>query len=147
MPKKFLLIDDDIDDRELFSEAVAAVDATAVCYCAPDAEEGLNELYKKKIDTPDIIFLDINMPVMSGWQCLTELKKSEQYKNIPVVMYSTSSHKRDKDISKDLGAQYFITKPNGFKDLKGIIKVILTHLNQGNPISSAFNQLDMMLNP
>src|SRR6187402_2606042 len=108
MVKRFLLVDDDNDDRELFSEALATVNPVIICDLAADAEEALNKLHSKDIDAPDMIFLDINLPIMTGWQFLTNLKSQEQYKDIPVIMYSTSSNQRDKDIAKDLGALCFI---------------------------------------
>jgi len=130
MVKRFLLIDDDIDDRELFSEALASVSPSIKCDLAADAEEALNKLVSREIDIPDVIFLDINLPVMTGWQFLTSLKSRDDYKNIPVIMYSTSSNQRDKDIAKDLGALCFITKPNAFKTLKNTLDVIVSYSNK-----------------
>src|SRR5207302_9453827 len=103
MVKRFLLVDDDTDDRELFSEALVSVDPVIICDLAADAEEALKKLDKKE-GPPDLIFLDINLPVMTGWQFLSNLKSTEAYKDIPVIMYSTSNNQRDKDIAKDLGA-------------------------------------------
>jgi len=130
MVKRFLLIDDDIDDRELFSEALASVNPSIICDLATDAEEALRKLRSKEIDTPDMIFLDINLPVMTGWQFLTSLKSQDAYKDIPVIMYSTSSNQRDKDIAKNLGALCFITKPNAFKTLQHTLNVIVTYSNR-----------------
>jgi len=130
MVKRFLLIDDDNDDRELFSEALASVNPVIKCDLAADAAEALNKLETKEIDAPDVIFLDINLPVMTGWQFLTSLKSLEAYKDIPVIMYSTSSNQRDKDIAKDLGALCFITKPNAFKQLQHTLDVIVSYSNR-----------------
>src|ERR1700742_4342006 len=95
MKPRFLLIDDDTDDRELFSEALATVDPVIVCDQATDGAEALDRLIKREISEPDIIFLDINMPVMNGWQFLTKLKSVEKYRHIPVIVYSTSSNQKD----------------------------------------------------
>jgi len=129
MVKRFLLVDDDTDDRELFSEALAAVNPVIICDLAADAEEALTKLDGKN-DAPDMIFLDINLPVMTGWQFLSSLKSIEAYKNIPVVMYSTSNNQRDKDIAKDLGAFCFITKPSAFKKLKSTLDIIITYMDK-----------------
>jgi len=125
MVKRFLLIDDDVDDRELFSEALASVSTAIQCDLIADAQEALNKLHSKEINTPDLIFLDINLPVMTGWQFLTNLKSQEAYKDIPVIMYSTSSNQQDKDTAKNLGALCFITKPNTFKKLQDTLNIII----------------------
>src|ERR1700748_738161 len=104
MKTRFLVIDDDTDDRELFTEALASVDPVIACDQATDGSEALKRLISREIDQPDIIFLDINMPIMDGWQFLRQLKKEDQYKHIPVIVYTTSSNSKDKRIADDLGA-------------------------------------------
>jgi CheY-like chemotaxis protein len=128
MSKRFLVIDDDTDDRELFTEALASVDPIIVCDQATDGAEALKRLAAKEIDQPDIIFLDINMPIMDGWQFLTRLKKEDAYKHIPVIVYTTSSNQKDKRIADDLGALCFITKPHAFGRLKNMLGIVVTHV-------------------
>jgi len=142
MVKRFLLVDDDTDDRELFSEALASVNPIIICDLAADAEEALIKLDGKD-DAPDIIFLDINLPVMTGWQFLSSLKNTAAYRDIPVIMYSTSNNQRDKDIAKDLGALCFITKPSAFKRLKSTLDIIITYMDRQwyGQICSAVNDL------
>lgn len=129
MKKRFLVIDDDSDDRELFSEALASVDPVIVCDQATDGAEALKRLAAREIAAPDIIFLDINMPVMDGWQFLTRLKSEDRYKDIPVIVYTTSSNMKDKRIADDLGALCFITKPHAFGRLKNMLGIVVTHVN------------------
>jgi CheY-like chemotaxis protein len=129
MSKRFLVIDDDSDDRELFSEALASVDPEIVCDQATDGAEALKRLTTQEIDKPDIVFLDINMPVMNGWQFLTRLKSEDQYKNIPVIVYTTSSNQKDKLIADNLGALCFITKPHAFGRLKNMLGIVAMHVN------------------
>ncbi len=127
---RFLLIDDDTDDRELFCEALATVDPVIVCEQATDGAEALGRLRNKEISEPDIIFLDINMPVMNGWQFLTKLKNDEAYKHIPVIMYSTSSNVKDRRIADEMGALCFVTKPHAFRLLQNILDVVVTHVTK-----------------
>lgn len=141
MDRKFFLIDDDRDDRELFAEALAAVDPNAVCVQAGDGEEALSKLDRMATDAPDIIFLDINLPAMTGWQCLDKLKASETSKDIPVIMYSTSSHLRDKNIARDMGALCLITKPNDYKEIKTVLSTVITNINAGH-IANICNDLE-----
>jgi CheY-like chemotaxis protein len=130
MSKRFLVIDDDTDDRELFTEALASVDPVIVCDQATDGAEALKRLAANSIEQPDIIFLDINMPVMDGWQFLSRLKKEESYKHIPVIVYTTSSTLKDKRIADDLGALCFITKPHAFGSLKNMLGIVVTHVQK-----------------
>ncbi len=129
MTKRFLLADDDADDRELFREAISEVDPSIICYCAGNGAEVLEKLNSKEFLEPGIIFLDINMPAMNGWQCLTKLKETPAYLHIPVIMYSTSSHQREVDIALEMGALCFFTKPSDFNQLKIILEVIAANLN------------------
>lgn len=123
MIKKILLIDDDTDDLEMFSEALSEVDPSVKCIQAIDCFIAL-ELLEKKAE-PDLIFLDINMPRMNGWECLSKLKNTEEYKNIPVIMYSTSSHQKEKETASELGASDFISKPHNYIDLKNMIRNVI----------------------
>lgn len=124
----FLLADDDRDDREMFSEALAALDPQIVCDGVEDGRAALKFLSASTI-YPSVIFLDINMPVMDGWELLRKLKSDTQYLNIPVVVYSTSSRAKDRTTAMDLGATCFVTKPDNFKLMKGMLKAVVDSLN------------------
>ncbi len=76
--RTFFIVDDDIDDQELFIEAVKEVDSSIECLSSSDCEHALNLLKNGEIAIPDIIFLDLNMPRLNGKQCLVELKKRSQ---------------------------------------------------------------------
>src|SRR6186713_1099195 len=110
----FFLADDDEDDRMLFSEALMEINPSIKCIMAKNGEEALFLLSNGLFELPDYIFLDLNMPVMNGLKCLAEIKKSAQLKNIPVVVYSTSSKKEYEEESKKLGAMNFFIKPPDF---------------------------------
>jgi CheY-like chemotaxis protein len=122
----FLLADDDADDKTLFCEALAEINPGIVCHTAADGKEALDILSEKQTRKPDIIFLDINMPIMDGWQCLGKLKQDNQHRNIPVIMYSTSSYQRDIDLALENGAFCFFTKPSDYRELRSILKLIAT---------------------
>jgi CheY-like chemotaxis protein len=122
--KVFLLADDDADDKTLFCEALAEVDPQIICHTATDGKEALSILGDKHLVRPNIIFLDINMPVMDGWQCLGRLKQDNNYKDIPVIMYSTSSYQRDIDLALEGGAFCFLTKPSDYRELRAILRHI-----------------------
>jgi CheY-like chemotaxis protein len=111
-----LLIDDDPDDREIFVSAMEIVSPASTCIVVRSAAEAFDRLTKELIH-PDIIFLDLNMPVMNGQQFLKEIKGSSGLATIPVVVLSTSSHRGTIEVTKELGAQDFITKPDKFDQL------------------------------
>lgn len=129
MNKVFLLVDDDSDDSELFSEAIHENDAEIAVHAAANGREAFRVL--DQIERPDIIFLDINMPIMNGWECLTRLKTSNEYKDIPVIMYSTSSHKKDIDLAAETGAAAFMSKPHDYQELRRILQELTDHVRKG----------------
>jgi CheY-like chemotaxis protein len=139
--KTLFLIDDDQDDSELFHEALGAVDNSVNCCFAADGREALHKLNHREVDLPDLIFLDINMPDMNGWQFLGKLKEMDTFKDIPVIMYSTSSQRTDINLARSYGALCFVTKPNSFSTLKKMMEVVVSHL-ENNLIKSVCEALN-----
>jgi len=123
--KNIYLIDDDMDDIELFRDALEEVAPSISFQYANDGREAVRSLSEKQDALPDLIFLDISMPTLSGLQCLASFKKDEQLKDLPVIIYTTSSQEREIRTAQELGASGFITKPNDFKVLKRILTMIL----------------------
>lgn len=119
------LVDDDIDDHEIFKSALAKVDEDLALLTATNGYEALN-LLSTASTLPDYIFVDLNMPRMGGLQFLKEIKQTETLKNIPVIIYSTSSNPSDIDKTKQLGAVSFVTKPSRFSDLCNILQSLIT---------------------
>lgn len=117
MQKLFLLADDDNDDAELFGEALSELVPPVDFYHAIDGEALFKYLGDKQYSKPDIVFLDVNMPGTSGWQCLAKMRNHPDYATIPVIIYSTSSILRDKEIAIELGASGYLTKPADYKIL------------------------------
>ncbi|OBX24526.1 response regulator receiver domain-containing protein [Gelidibacter algens] len=107
--KILMIVDDDKDDRFFFRSAIRKYNPSFECIEAENGDDALKQLRKSE-QLPDFIFLDLNMPKMDGRECLEELKKDNTLKNIPVIIYSTSEYKLDKEVTKDLGADYFLTK-------------------------------------
>lgn len=140
MRKKIILLaDDDMDDTEMFCEALEDIDENIICECAANGKEALQVL--ESLDQiPELIFLDVNMPIMSGWECLKILKNDKRYQDIPVIMISTSSHKKDMDIALELGSMCYFVKPYDFNDLKHILRSIA--LNLGANLRKALYQLE-----
>jgi CheY-like chemotaxis protein len=121
---KVFLIEDDEDDQELFVMALRQINPSLDCTVLSGAENALKALEQNEA-APDLIFLDLNMPVMTGQQFLAELRKKGRGQQIPVVVLSTSSNPAIVDEAIALGARSFITKPNDFRELKSILQRIL----------------------
>lgn len=119
-----LLIDDDADDQEIFLSALAFIDDSIRCTLAVNGQEGLQQLSAAE-SLPDLIFLDLNMPVMNGIQFLQELKNSARMKHIPVVIYSTASDQQTIRQAIEMGAFQFYTKPEKFSELVSLLHNLL----------------------
>ncbi len=127
MPKHFFIADDDPDDQELFIEALQGISKFCKCVTAFDGQEALQLLMNRLLFLPDFIFLDLNMPKINGKECLVEIKKNSLLKEIPVIIYSTSAEKKDKQETMQLGAVYFLQKPNSFAELSRALENILNY--------------------
>lgn len=121
-----LLVDDDIEDQEIFLEALKEVDPLIQCSFANDGEEALKLLDGDALVKPDLVFIDMNMPKLNGKQVLSELKKSISLKDIPVVMYSTFFGPRDIDEISSLGGVHCMVKATRFDDLCSALQQILS---------------------
>ena len=118
-----LLVDDDEDDQEIFLTAIHQINPKLICNVESEAKIALQKLENDEL-SPDVIFLDLNMPVMNGQQFLMEVKKREKIKHIPIIIFSTSHHEATIFITKQLGALDFITKPDSFSKLVEVLKPV-----------------------
>ncbi len=122
---RILLVDDDLDDRELFNEAVKEIDRSIELTFAMNGESAL-KLLNQNETPPDYIFLDLNMPKMDGKQFLKLLKTNGRFQPVPVIIYSTSKLDVDIEETKRSGAIHFITKPISFSILIDSIRFVLS---------------------
>src|SRR5688500_974711 len=102
---RILFIDDDLEDHEVFCDALKAVNPDAECVYRTDGIEALKFLREESSSLPDYIFLDLNMPRMGGAECLKALKSDDVLKDVPVILYSTSVHPSEGQKLKELGAK------------------------------------------
>lgn len=126
-----LLADDDFDDAEIFADALNDVDPRAKFFHAENGLGVFEQLKSLGSRMPSIIFLDLNMPEMDGWECLALLKRNPLTKDIPVMIYSTSSFYRDKQNALASGASAFITKPSDYESLRKLVTSVTSNLNSG----------------
>src|SRR5690606_23188999 len=117
--------DDDQDDRMLFKEALEEVRANTNLSLFKNGKELMDYLTLPNIQLPAIVFMDLNMPIINGLQCLTEIRSNAKLKNLIVAIYSTSSSENDIGETFINEANIYINKPNNFGALKKAIGKIL----------------------
>lgn len=117
--------DDDEDDQEIFLMALKESDGAACnCVFANDGSELLVMLNDHAL--PNYIFLDLNMPVLNGMQCLESIRRQPRYNSIPVIIYSTSASEQSRLDALSAGASAYITKPANMRDLVGKLNEVFT---------------------
>ena len=126
MQKTILIVDDDSDDRDLFTQALHEADNSVLCVYATDGHSALSKLGEPGFTIPDYIFLDLNMPMMDGKECLVQLKKLPVIQNVPIIVFTTSGLHEDAKATRSLGASLFFTKPDIFARLVDTVKFILS---------------------
>lgn len=119
-----LVIDDDPEDIEIFSEAVYSLDKSICITTATDASIALEDL-KKAVQLPDIIFLDLQMPRLTGKDFLQQLNENAALQDIPVIVLSGQSDVIMKDTYQKIGARNYICKPNSYRQLIDELQKIL----------------------
>ena len=125
--KKVLLIEDDVEDQQLFMEALNTLEIGVHCKTVMNGREALEHL--DAVSNYELIFLDLNMPTMNGLDCLKALKLHAKFKDIPVVIYSTSNNKAELQACTTSGAFAFVQKPDAFTVLCSELNNILVSNN------------------
>ncbi len=121
-----MLIEDDEDDQEFFVEAISGIRNTKLFYIARNGKEAIEMLSTTEV-LPDIIFTDINMPLMNGIECFLKIVKNPLTRNIPVVFLSTDVEQ--KSLLFNLGAKAFIQKPNDSETLCSELLQVISHIS------------------
>ncbi len=114
-----LIVDDDLDDREIIRDAFMSNHRMYREYVFIENGDLLLQ-YLEEADSeesPALIMLDLNMPGKDGREALKDIKGSERFRHIPTVVFTTSSSQKDMQVTYDLGANCFITKPDTFNKL------------------------------
>ncbi|MFL5796533.1 MAG: response regulator transcription factor [Actinomycetota bacterium] len=125
-----LIVDDEPDILVLLRLALQAAG-----YSTAEATDGEEALRVIRDRTPDVVLLDIMMPVMDGWVTLERLQESEQHP--PVIMVTARTASRDRDRAMELGAEDFVTKPFEPADLLERMRHVLDSRGFGRRTTAA----------
>lgn len=140
-PVKIILAEDDKEDQELFIDALDEAQVPSEVTTVENGQQLLDVLKDKSQPDPDIIFIDINMPVKGGKKALEEIRGDKDLKDIPAVMLSTWSHPADIEDTFEKGANLYVQKPNSFAGFVLVLKkVFLLHWAKAllRPVISLF---------
>ncbi len=121
----WLLIEDDVDDQEFFVMALTSITDRVHCVIAKNGLEALNMIQKDDNFIPSCIFVDLNMPLMNGFDFLQKVKKIERLADVPRIVFTTSNAASDKERVSKLGAK-FATKHSRLSDLQNFIRNCLS---------------------
>lgn len=129
--------DDDLDDLEILRDGLNQIAPNHTLHYVNDGEQVLPVTRTFK---PHIIFLDFNMPACDGSECLRLLKKDNQLKEIPVVMYSTSSADFSLLECYNLGAARYLLKPVNYSGIFKGLEVIFDLYQKGLLVTPSFEK-------
>lgn len=118
--KRLIITDDDEDDRyfleSLFREANEDIEVTTVV----DSYQ-LFQLLDSEPNLPSLLILDLNLPLIDGFEILKKIKSDEERKVLPVIIVTTSEVEAEINLAYRLGANAFITKPDLYSDFRQTI--------------------------
>lgn len=133
-----LFSDDDTDDALLFTQAADLMTTPILLSFAEDGEQLMRFLSKGIF--PDLIFLDLNMPVKNGIECLREIRSDKNLDWLPVIIYTTSDNRKDINTCFELKANLYVVKPTSFESIIKTLKKIINidFKDQGFPTKENF---------
>jgi len=134
------LADDDSDDRTFFSDALREIPIQTKISEFNNGVDLMAELLSETAAQPDVIFLDLKMPMMDGFECLSDIRDLDKYLNTPVIIYSTSYHPKEIDRLEEMGASLYLQKPSSYNQLKTLLHKCLRYVKntEGNIIDKEF---------
>jgi len=121
-----LLADDSVDEQFLFQHSLKGIDQDVKIRTAMNGVEVIKMLNADDAVMPDMLFLDLNMPLKNGKESLAEIRKNPKLSDLTVIIYSTSDEKKDVDETFALGANIYVRKPQDYIELQKTLSKLLT---------------------
>ncbi|RNC85426.1 MAG: response regulator [Balneola sp.] len=122
--KSVLLLEDNELEIKKVERAFSKLGITNALISKQNGKEGLKWLSENSTNLPGLILLDLNMPVMDGFEFLEEIKKDDEFKKIPVVIMTTSKHPSDKLKGFERQAAGYMVKPVRYSDFVDMLSTL-----------------------
>jgi len=119
---KILIVEDNEMNRDMLSRRLIRKGFDVIM-----AEDGQKGVEMSKSDNPDLILMDLSLPIMDGWQATSTIKADPETKSIPIIVLTAHAMAGDREKALDAGADEYDTKPIEFKRLLGKIKDFLSN--------------------
>lgn len=114
------IADDDFDDRDFFMEALKNIDINTEVSQFDNGVDLMDKLFSD-VNLPQVIFLDLYMPIMDGFECLIDIRNFKKFKDIYIIAYSSIYRDREVNQLKEDGANQFLKKSSSLKELKKLL--------------------------
>lgn len=125
------LVEDDEDDRMFFEDALNDVSNNYKLTLFENGDEFLEFFATNQKELPDVVFMDLNMPIKNGIECLEGLNAIDKIASLKIFVYSTSVHSAMTNKAYNLGAYGYLCKPNSFELIKTMINKSLQKIETG----------------
>lgn len=137
MAKTILVVDDKASVRRLVQEYLVEQG-----YRVLTADNGQNALYTARYEKPDLILLDIMMPEMDGYEFIRIYRKE---KDTPIILLTAKLEETDKVLGLELGADDYVTKPFGMRELLARIRAVMRRADLDSPLADILKVADITL--
>ena len=122
MSKRILIVEDQEDLRGMLRDLLTGSD-----YSVVEAADGAAGIAMAKSEHPDLILMDIQMPVIDGYEATRQIKEDPTIKKIPIVAVSSFAMKGDEEKARSAGCDHYVTKPYSPMQLLKVIRGLLGH--------------------
>jgi phosphate regulon transcriptional regulator PhoB len=142
MLRKILIIEDESDLIKLLKYNLEK-EGFRVSY----ATDGSIALAEVRRDPPDLVILDLMLPGLDGLEVCRQLRRSDKFARIPVLMLSARSEEADRIVGLELGADDYVTKPFSMREVVARVRALLRRNEQAGPQKSKLQRGDIMIDP
>ncbi|MGB7393480.1 MAG: response regulator [Pricia sp.] len=132
--KSVFLVDDDLDDQDFFAEALSELNYRIRLKLFQSGSGLMKRLHSAQ-ELPDIVFLDLHMPMMDGEDCLKAIRSEEKFETLPIIVYSTIFDLPKIESLFDMGANRYLQKPLSYRALVASLKRAIESV-ESNPMGS-----------
>ncbi len=128
MPQKVLIVDDDADNRRIVAKVLLADG-----YQVIEAGDGVEALVRARADLPDLIFMDLSLPLLDGWEATRQLKVDPVTQAIPVVALTAFAMRGDEEQARAAGCDDYLSKPVRPAAIREVTKKYTQRVAAGAP--------------